>query len=101
MQTNRQKHYRVSPFAVIALALLAAVFFSTLPADTENTPPVETRPVAAPQPTSPDAKVDTPNTQQAAEKTPPVTAVTAKPIQEYKPSEKIGADSAVSFPIDI
>ena len=45
----------------------------------ENTPPVNTPPV----------------------NTPPVITPPARPIKPFNPTEKIQADSAVSFPIDI
>ena len=40
-------------------------------------------------------------TQQDVEKASPVTGAAVTPIKEFKPTEQIEADSAVSFPVDI
>ena len=42
-----------------------------------------------------------PETDSGAKPTPTAPARATKPIKNFKPSETIGADSAVAFPIDI
>jgi hypothetical protein len=58
-------------------------------------------PVHAAQPAS-DSSADEPNTTQS---TPPDRAANSqrrqKPAPTFTPSEQVGADSAVSFPVDI
>ncbi|MFQ5645094.1 MAG: hypothetical protein ACE5FQ_15565 [Thiogranum sp.] len=44
---------------------------------------------------------DRPTTQTEQEKTTPRRDTTPAPVKNYTPTEKIRADSAVSFPVDI
>jgi len=82
--------------AVIALPVLAAeaVDQATTPAQA-----AAARPESAPMAT--DSVAVESDLQQAAEKTPAVNSGAPTPITPFKPTEKIEADSAVSFPIDI
>ena len=79
--------------------LLAAVAAPVIALDAGNQdaqPSPTADPAAKPQaPTAEPADA----TPQAGEKTPPADA--AGPIREFIPTEKIEADSAVSFPVDI
>ena len=57
--------------------------------------------------TAPDEKAATTDQETAAEKQKPAPSAkprpkkVKKPATTFKPSERIGADSAVSFPVDI
>lgn len=104
MQINHQKQPRSFPRTGLALALLAAVLLPQAVAGTENEPAEEPRPeteVTQSQPASQEAQTDTGKPRHAGEQSPPATGNKAKPVKLFKPSETIGADSAVSFPIDI
>ena len=104
MLMNKQNYHR------LILLLLMAVFSTPVfTAVTEN-PVSESTPVETPseEPAATAAQtgdVDQ-DAQQAEEntlpvKTPPVNTQPARPIKPFNPTEKIQADSAVSFPIDI
>jgi hypothetical protein len=106
MQMNNQKYLR------LALAvLLAAAFMPSVLTGAENEPQPETPsvPVAGQQqdPAQADTGAGDPQGDlqqtagQTSEQPPPVTAATTPPVRNFKPTEKIGADSAVSFPVDI
>lgn len=78
---NRQVHCRLC-----RLVLLAAVFIPCAVAD----------PVTGDQPSDP------PETEKSERKAPAGTAQQPPaPKPTFTPSEQIGADSAVSFPVDI
>jgi len=96
----------------LILLLTSAVSLAVLAADTEDQPskPAESEavpetlsqtPRQTPPQTPPQTGDGEPETQQEAEKAPPVTGTAVKTIKEFKPTEQIEADSAVSFPIDI
>jgi hypothetical protein len=99
MQINRQAYLRL-----ILLLMLAAVSMPVFTADTQNQAPAATRPTPSSEESSqtsaPTADA-VPGTQQATVETLPMSGAAASPIKEFKPTEKIEADSAVSFPIDI
>ena len=96
MPMNKLKYHRVIP-----LFLLVAVSMAVLAAGTDNQaaePTPAVTPIENSEQTSPQAGDVVPETPEAVEKTP---AATPRPIKEFKPTDKIEADSAVSFPIDI
>jgi hypothetical protein len=89
-------------FAVVIFLTVAPL--RTLLANTESEPPVRTDPPVdsdQPQPASPEPKTSDPGTFQGDEKPQATTGAPARQVKPFKPSETIGADSAVSFPIDI
>ena len=99
MQMSKQKH-----LPLFLLVLLMAVFLPALLAVAQNEPPAEPRPApltVQTQQAEPEAETDQPATSQDSKKTDPATGTAARPLKEFKPTEKIGADSAVSFPVDI
>lgn len=98
MQMNRQK--KRGPilllFAIVSLAVMAA--------ENENQPSDPAQPGDIPETSSqptPQADKGEPDTQQGEDKAPPETGAAVKSIKEFKPTEQIEADSAVSFPVDI
>lgn len=99
MLINKQKYHRL-----ILLLLLAAFSMPVLTAVTENpaSEPTGTEtPSEEPAPaTAQTGDVDR-DAQQGERISPPVNTPPAKPIKPFNPTEKIQADSAVSFPIDI
>ena len=99
MQMNKLKYQWMNP-----LFLLVAVSMAVLAAGTENQatePTPAVTPSENPEQTSSQAGDVVPDTPEAVEKAPAASAATPRPIKEFKPTEKIQADSAVSFPIDI
>ena len=99
MPMNKLKYHRIIP-----ILLLVAVSMAVLAAGTDNQA-TETTPAVTPsensEQTSPQAGNVVPETPEAVEKAPAASAATPRPIKEFKPTDKIEADSAVSFPIDI
>ena len=96
---NKLKYQRIIP-----LLLLVAVSMAVLAAGTDNQttePAPVVTPSENPEQTSPQPGDVVPETPEAAEKTPAASAATPRPLKEFKPTDKIEADSAVSFPIDI
>ena len=96
---NKQKYHRL-----ILLLLMAVFSMPVLTAVTEN-PGSESSPTETP-PEEPAATADQPgdvdqDAQEAELISPPVNTPPAKPVKQFNPTEKIQADSAVSFPIDI
>lgn len=97
MQMNKLKQ-----LMLISLPLLALLAVAYLPQDLaaqDKEQPVPARPVPASE-ESRTAPVE-PETDNQVQPAPAVPARATKPIKEFKPSETIGADSAVAFPIDI
>ena len=99
MQMNKLKYHQLIP-----LLLLVVISISVLAAGAGNQEPESTQ-AATPsdEPKEPSTGEDdtTPDTQQDAEAPPPASAPASKPIKPFNPTEKIQADSAVTFPIDI
>ena len=93
MQMN--KHNCLVPIGLPVLVLLAAICVPTALAVEQNDPP----PVTPPAVSAAEEVQQAPSEMQSAKKE--QAEVTARPIKEFKPSETIGADSAVAFPIDI
>lgn len=92
----------LAPCLTFCLLLAAiAVPLVALGAGDQTTPAA---PVAKPS-EQPQASAQTAGpadeTPQTEANTPPANAATPRPIKEFIPTEKIQADSAVSFPIDI
>jgi hypothetical protein len=103
MQMSKQKHLTLFLFV-----LLGAVFLPPLLAVAQNDPPAETQPApvtdqtqqALPATETGQSDVQQ-NGRQVTEQTDPATGTAARSLKEFKPTDKIGADSAVSFPVDI
>jgi hypothetical protein len=89
---------------LISLLLLAAVSMSVAQGEPENqasVPETVTTPSEDQlETTSKTTGVD-PDSQQAADQAPPAIGAEPRAIKEFKPTEQIEADAAVSFPIDI
>jgi len=98
MQMNKHRQHRLLYWALPALALLAAAFLPAVLAQTQNEPPAQT-PTAPATTRAPELPpmVETDNSQQTADP----NSTRSKPLTTFKPTEKIQADSAVAFPIDI
>ena len=112
MQMNRYKVPRtfwiLHSISWPALLLLVVVLLFIVPVVAQDKPAAETRPVTVDNqvnPTASEAESESSDKQQSGQPIPPaiprVTGPAAKPVKEFKPSETIGADSAVSFPVDI
>jgi len=99
MQMNKLKHHRVIPLLLLVAVSMAVLAAGTDNQATEPTPAVT--PSENPEQTSPQAGDVDPETPEAGEKAPAASAAAPRPIKEFKPTDKIEADSAVSFPIDI
>jgi hypothetical protein len=103
MQMSKQKN-----LALFLFVLLVAVFLPPLLAVAQNEPPSEPQPApvtdqtqqALPATETGQSEVQH-NGQQVTEQTDPATGAAARSLKEFKPTDKIGADSAVSFPVDI
>ena len=109
MRMNKQKQYRLAPLIWLALVLLVTGLVPPLLIGAENEPPADVQATAeTEEPQAESSNAET-NKQQAPQTTtqspsttgPSTTGSAAKPLKNFKPSEEIGADSAVSFPIDI
>jgi cytoskeletal protein RodZ len=99
MQMNDKSYRRL----ILSLLLAAvSVFVIATGAESQtSTSDQTTVPSEESSQTSPDTGESTRDAEQAAEKTPPASGAAVTPLKEFKPTEKIDADSAVSFPIDI
>jgi len=66
-------------------------------------PPTPQTSASEAQKTALQTGTDNSNAAQNAPQAPPVPSVdtASRPLEEFKPTEEIGADSAVSFPVDI
>ena len=104
MQMSNQSHSRrVLPVRIALIIFVTALLVPVLPAAEQN-PPVKTSPaeeVSQPQPAPSELETEASSRQQADQQSPDKTATPRKPLKPFNPSETIGADSAVSFPIDI
>ena len=96
MQTNKPRYSRPYLLLSPALALLlTAILMPVLTgADNQSPEQVQAEPEAVRQ-----APVD--EKSDAAKKQQDVDEAETDTVKEFKPSEQIGADSAVAFPIDI
>ena len=104
MQMNEQKYHRL-----ILLLLLAAFSMPVFTAVTED-PASDATQAEAPSEEQAQSSGGTDDMtadeqqvkeQQVEEQTPAGNAPPSKPITPFNPTDKIQADSAVSFPIDI
>ena len=100
MQMSRRIHLGFSLIVflvVIGLTSLLAVAQeeASQPAPAKDQPKQEAPEAGA------DGVEDLQNVQQETDKTEAATGVTAMPLKKFEPTDKIGADSAVSFPVDI
>jgi len=93
MQMNRQRYHK------LILLLLAVISLFVIGVQAQNQP-AEPPPSAEPLESATPAG-ETARTQEAAEGASPANAPPAKPVKQFKPTEEIEADAAVSFPIDI
>jgi len=86
-----------------ALVLLIMAISPLAVVSAENEPPPQQpEPVVQkPAETSAETATDPAETPQTVQPAPAATGTAVKPIKQFEPSEKIGADSAVAFPIDI
>lgn len=84
----------------LLLAALATPQLATEAADQTTPAAPVAKPVDKPQVPAQTAE-PADETPQSEENTLPANAATTRPIKEFVPTEKIQADSAVSFPIDI
>ena len=87
---------------LLAVAMLLAVTLAwTAPED--STTPAQSSDTATADTALTDSSPEKPDTDQDSAATPEGTppAATPQTLKSFKPSEEIGADSAVSFPIDI
>jgi len=87
-------------FATIMLAMVLAPVLAVADQD----PVKETLPAAEisqPRQKQPGPETESSQQQHETDQSTPATGMPAKPVKPFNPSETIGADSAVSFPIDI
>ena len=104
MRMNKQKQYRLAPLIWLALVLLVTGLVPPLLIGAENDPPADvpaTAETEEPQAKSSNAETNKQQAPQTTAQSPSTTGSAAKSLKNFKPSEEIGADSAVSFPIDI
>ena len=88
---------------LLLILLLVAVINPSLAADTEKRDSASNQPAtqsADPAQTPAETDEEAPR-ETDAEKAPPGSEAAVEPLKEFKPSDTIQADSAVSFPIDI
>ena len=103
MQTKLRKHPEKSKRTLTAMAVSAVAFLPLVLVEAQDEPVAEKPPVTITttrQNSSQDQENATGVDGSVAK---PLLAPTktAKPVKQFKPTEKIGADSAVSFPVDI
>lgn len=98
MQMSKQRQS-----LLLITALLMVVSLPPLLAMAQDRPPTEAteQPQQAPQGRPAAGSQDPPKTTQPTEQAEPGTGAKVTPLKEFKPTDKIGADSAVSFPVDI
>ena len=104
MQMNNQAQARRTPSVRLTLIWCTAVMWASIAAGVDQDSTEENRPATkADQPQQESRVSETENTGQknAGQKSADGTGIQARPVKPFKPSETIGADSAVSFPIDI
>ena len=100
MQMSKRIHLSLS-----LIVFLVAIGLPPLPAlaqDEPRQPAAEKeQPQQEPQEAGADGVEDLQKQQQETDQTGAATGVTAMPLKKFEPTDKIGADSAVSFPVDI
>ena len=109
MRMNNQKQVRLVPLIWLALVLLVTGLLPPLLIGAENDPPADDQVTVKTEEAQAESSNAETNVQQAPQTTaqppsataPSSTSPAAKPLKNFKPSEEIGADGAVSFPIDI
>jgi hypothetical protein len=104
MQMNKPTLFRRITLLSSVFLLFASVLLLLGPLRAQDKPGADTQPAATANqagPTTAEAATDKPGAGQPAEPVPPASVAPARTIKEFKPTEKIGADSAVSFPVDI
>ena len=98
MQMNKHIHLRSLLLALPALALLATVLLPVVLAQSQDQSPTQ----APTTPVTEAATAEPPGTETESKQQPTNPGSTkSKPLKTFKPTEKIQADSAVAFPIDI
>ena len=85
--------------ALTAIAVFSVAFLPLVLVGAQDEPVAEKPPVYV-------TTARRTSTQEQANRTndanpPSASKQTAKPLKQFKPTDKIGADSAVSFPVDI
>lgn len=100
MQTKLQKLPEKSKRALTAIAVFAVAFLPLVLVGAQDEPVAEKPPVTVTT-TRQAAAQGQENSTAVVAKPPPASKKTAKPVKQFKPTDKIGADSAVSFPVDI
>ena len=93
-----------SYLGLIPLLLLTAVSLSFAQGEPENqasAPETVATPSEGQAETSSDTTGVDPGSPKAADKIPPASGAKPAAIKNFKPTEQIEADAAVSFPIDI
>jgi hypothetical protein len=101
MQMNKQNRRRLTLASFLAVLVLLIAAVSSSAAENE---PLKQQPEPAaqkPAETSAETTIDPAKTPQTGQPAPAAAGTAATPIKQFEPSEKIGADSAVAFPIDI
>ena len=104
MQMNKQNRRRLMLALSAALVLLITAVSPLAMLAAENEPPTKQQPeptVQKPAETSAETTIDPAKTPQTGQPAPTASGTAVTPIKHFEPSEKIGADSAVAFPIDI
>ena len=99
MQMNKQKLHRL----VILLVLLVFSVLVVAQGTDQQEPAAVREPTRSEETTkaSPQASEAEPDAQPSEGEAPEGSTAVVTPIKEFKPTEQIKADSAVSFPIDI
>lgn len=96
MQTNKHRTTASSLSLLPALLVLVAAFLTPVAVCADNDPPAQ-----APAEQEAEEQAPAGAEADAAEKQQDTAEAEAEAVKEFKPSEQIGADSAVAFPIDI
>lgn len=103
MQMNKQNQrlLMLASLVALVLAILAVSPFAVVAAENEPPKKQPESTVQKPAETSVETTTDPAKTPQTGQPAPAAAGTAVKPIKQFEPSEKIGADSAVAFPIDI
>jgi hypothetical protein len=88
---------------LLALVFFAACLLPLLLMGQQDEPPVDNDPpgIKISRQGTTDSQDDTAGPGQTGTQAKPVKGRPSKPVKEFKPTDKIDADSAVSFPVDI